>query len=356
MFKPLLALVLCVLACSAQAADDTLLTATERSTAIQAGRNLARYVAQPVGVDLKVLPTVGSTENIKRLAREGGVRLALVQSDVYQAWIDQASAGDGEAVRLARPLRVVMPLYDEEIHFVVRADSPLRYVHQIRDARINIGPAGSGTALTAINLYRWMFGTDLPASSISALSDEDALIKLTTDRSVDVVVVVGGQPSRLFADMKSQARQYIRLLAVDPLAPEMLAANAVYSPAVIRSASYPTWLAEDVPALAVRSLLVTSDVHAPKARESLVRFAQAMCENFARLKADGHAKWREVTLGQPPLPKGWLYYAPTRRVLSDCAGADQARMAALITAAADASTNRCAQDRAQLGLCSASAP
>ena len=356
MSKRLLALFLCLLACTAQAADDTVLTAGERSTAIQAGRNLARYVAHPVGVDLKVLPSTGSTDNIKRLAREAGVRLAIVQSDVVQAWFEQASAGDAEARRLARPLRVVMPLYDEEIHFVVRADSPLRYVHQIRDARINVGPAGSGTALTAINLYRWMFGADLPASAASGLSDEEALVRLTTDRSVDVVVVVGGQPARLFAEMKPQARQYIRLLGVDPGAPEMLAANAVYSPAVIRSASYPAWLGEDVPALAVRSMLVTSDAHAPKARDALVRFAQAMCENFPRLKASGHAKWREVTLGQPALPDGWLYYTPTHRVLSNCTRADEARMAAQITAAADASTNRCAQDRAQLGLCRAAAP
>ena len=353
--KRLLAIVLCLVACAAQAAGDTVLTGTERSTAMQAGLDLARDVAQPAGFSLNVLPTVGSTEDIQRLARERGVRLAIVQSDVFQAWFDQAGAGDAEAQRLARPLRVVMPLYDEEIHFVVRADSPLHYVHQIRDARINVGPAGSGTALTAINLYHWMFGSDLPASSVSSLSDEDALVKLTTDRSVDVVVVIGGQPSRLFGEMKPQARQYIKLLAVDPAAAEMLAANVAYSPAVIRSSSYPAWLAEDVPALAVRSLLVTSDEHTPKARDSLVRFAQAMCENLPRLKVDGHAKWRETTLGQPPLPKGWLYYAPTRRVLADCSGADAARMAAQITAAA-ASSRHCAQDRAQLGLCLASAP
>ena len=32
-------------------------------------------------------------------------------------------------------------------------------------------------------------------------------------------------------------------------------------------------------------MLVTSDAHAPKSRDALVRFAQAMCENFPRLKA-----------------------------------------------------------------------
>ncbi len=59
---------------------------------------------------------------------------------------------------MIRPLRVIMPLYNEEIYFVVRADSPLQYVHDIRGARINTGPIGSGTALTTTTLYRSMFG------------------------------------------------------------------------------------------------------------------------------------------------------------------------------------------------------
>ena len=41
---------------------------------------------------------------------------------------------------MIRPLRVIMPLYNEEIYFIVRADSPLNYVHEIKDAKINVGP------------------------------------------------------------------------------------------------------------------------------------------------------------------------------------------------------------------------
>ena len=35
---------------------------------------------------------------------------------------------------IIRPLRVIVPLYNEEIYFIVRADSPLNFVHEIRDA------------------------------------------------------------------------------------------------------------------------------------------------------------------------------------------------------------------------------
>ena len=59
---------------------------------------------------------------------------------------------------MIRPLRVIMPLYNEEIYFIVRADSPLNYIHEIKDAKINAGQLGSGTALTATTLYRLMFG------------------------------------------------------------------------------------------------------------------------------------------------------------------------------------------------------
>ena len=42
-----------------------------------------------------------------------------------------------------------MPLYNEEIYFITRADSPLNYVHEIKDAKINAGPLLSGTAMVS---------------------------------------------------------------------------------------------------------------------------------------------------------------------------------------------------------------
>ena len=328
-------------------AEYKIVTASERGTYIQIGRDLAKWVANPADVELEVLPSKGSAENVQRLRYEPGVKFALVQSDVYQALLDQARAGDEPAGQIIRPLRVILPLYDEEIYFVTRADSPLTYIHQIKDKKISVGPIGSGTALSATTLYRLMFGQALPEANASYLSNEDALVKLTTDRSVDVVVIVAGQPAKLFADMKPEARQYIKLLRLDAKAPETARATTTYFPASIRTTSYPSWIAEDVPTLTVKAFLVTYDYNLRMTQKHLVHFADSLCLNFDNLQNQGHPKWRQVKMELPSLGKGWAYYPPMERVLRSCV----ARRAAAVKHAPPPAVKKCSQQEKVLGLC-----
>src|SRR5437773_5244177 len=158
------------------AAEFKIVTASTRGTYIQIGRDLASYVAPQADIDLEALPSAGSAENVRRLRFEAGVKFAIVQSDVYQAFLDQAAGGNVEANNIIRPLRVIVPLYNEEIYFIVRADSDLNYIHEIQDAKINAGELGSGTALTTSTLYRLMFGESLSEAKTSFASNEDALV------------------------------------------------------------------------------------------------------------------------------------------------------------------------------------
>jgi uncharacterized protein len=325
-------------------AVSKVVTGAERGTYTQIGRDLAQHVAQPAGITLEVMPSKGSSENIQRLRSEPGVRLALVQSDVYQAFHDEAQAGNVEAGRLIKPLRVVLPLYDEEIHFVARADSPLNYLHEIKDKRINVGLVGSGSALSATTLYRLMFGAAMAEKNASFLSNEEALLKLATDKSIDVAIIVVGQPAKLFADMKPEARQYIKLLRLNDQASESQAALATYFPATVRAASYPNWLTDDVPTLTTKALLVTYDYQSGAPQSMLTQFARSLCRNFTTLQTEGHAKWQEVKLSLPPLGKGWSYYGPAQRELLRCE-------ATLAQAPQPPRAGACTQDRKVLGLC-----
>ena len=324
----------------------SIVTASERGTYIQIGHDLARWVAPSAGFELQVLASAGSAENVRRLRHEPGVRLALVQSDVYQAFVDQDAGGNPEAGALIRPLRVVMPLYDEEIYFIVRADSPLESIDQIRDARINVGPLLSGTAMTATTLYRQMFGRVLPDAQASYLGNEEALVKLTGERSVDVVVVVAGQPARLLADMTPQAREFVKLLRFDPAPPAGQAALRSYFPASVRAASYPNLLSEDVPGLAVKAFLVTYDYGRGATLAQMSRFARSLCEHFAQLQSSGHPKWREVALALPELGQGWSYSAPMARELRRCIASPPVALPAAST-----SSPTCSQQERVLGLC-----
>jgi hypothetical protein len=297
--------------------QHNIVTGTENATYFRIGSDLATHVAPEAGIELRVLPSKGSVENIKRLRDEPGTKLALIQVDVYEAYKDLAASGNREALRIIAPLRVVLPLYSSELHMVVRADSPLRSVSEIRDQRINIGPLGSGNAMAAATLYRMMFNSLMAEDKVSTMSNEDALIALVKDKSVDVVIVAAGQPAALFLGMEPGAEKYFRLLKLDDT-PATTAALDTYTKSTIRASSYPAWLSEDHPALAVKALLVTYDYNLPETRSALARFAKSLCKNFGTLQSQGHAKWREVSLSLPPLGPGWRYYPPTEEQLRRC--------------------------------------
>ncbi len=331
------------LACShAQSAVAyKIVTASERGTYIQIGRDLAKFVAPDAEIDLEVLPSVGSAENVQRLRYEPGVRFGLVQSDVYQAFLDQAGAGNPDAGAIIKPLRVIMPLYNEEIYFIARADAPFNWVHEIKGTRINVGPIRSGTAMSATTIYRQMFGTALDDAKTSFLSNEDALVKLVGDKSIDVVVVVAGQPAKLLVDMKPEARQLIKLLKFDPKNAGSAQALKTYVPVAIRASSYPSLLAEDVSGVAVQAFLVTYDYQLTGSVQRLSAFARSLCQNFPKLQAEGHPKWREVALALPDLGRGWTYSPPTQRELRKCIEAGKAAKAVPV----------CTQQSRVLGLC-----
>src|SRR4051812_27622238 len=88
-----------LLACSsvACAVQLKMVTASTRGTYIQIGRDLGTYVAPGADIELDVLPSAGSAENVRRLRYESGVKFAIVQSDVYQAFLDEAAGGNEDA-------------------------------------------------------------------------------------------------------------------------------------------------------------------------------------------------------------------------------------------------------------------
>ena len=295
-----------------------IVTADTRGTYFAIGNDLAKMVAPLANIDLEVVPTNGSAENIKLLRHEPGVKLAIVQADVFQAFVDHSAANNKEAARIIRPLRVILPLYNTEIHYVARADSGLDYLHDLKDAKINGGLVGSGAAFISHTLYRMMFNGPIPEASASYLPNAEALVKLISDKSIDVAVVAAGQPAPIIAGMKPEAQKFIKLLKFDPNHPSSKGPMKIYSPATVRATSYPNILKEDFTTISVGAFLVTYEYSLPGTGENLTRFARALCQQFPELQAKGHAKWREVELSLPALNDGWTYYGPTAKELRNC--------------------------------------
>lgn len=320
-----------------------IVTASERGTYYAIGNDLSKFVAPEADIDLEVLPTAGSAANIRLLRYEPGVKFAIVQADVYQAFIDRAGTGNPEASAIIRPLRVILPLYNTEIHYIVRADSDLNYLHDIRSAKINGGLLGSGAALITHTLYRMMFNGPIPEANASYISNEEALVKLITDKSIDVVVVAAGQPAPIIANMKPEAQKFIKLLKFDPNHALSKTPLTTYSYSTVRASSYPNLLTEDFTTIAVGAFLVTYDYNMQGTVAAMSRFGRSLCQNFSKLQAEGHPKWREVDLTLPELSPGWTYYQPTTREIRNCvAGKTKTR----------AKTGKaCSPEERILGLC-----
>ena len=313
-FKVLIA-VACALNAPLAAATIDLVVATDE-TDVAIGRDLAKFVAPAAGIKLDVRGVPSVFESLRLLHAGKNVKLVILVSDLDQALL-RSAVRDADANGGAG-LRVVVPLYDEEVHFIARADAPLTYMHDIKDARINVGPPDSGTAEIVGSAYRRMFGKPLSAHQATYLPHEDALIKLVTDKTVDVVAMVAAQPTKLLASMKPDARQYIKLLKLDPNHAAGRAALRAYAPATVRAASYPALLFEDVPALAAKTYLVTLDFRDHATESGLIRFARALCQKLGTLRANGHPKWRDVELQLTPLAGGLEYYQPTSSELRAC--------------------------------------
>src|SRR3954463_12175994 len=217
------------------AAAFKIVTADQRGTYFAIGADLAKLVAPSADIDLEVVATDGSAANIRLLREAPGVKFAIVQADVYQAFVDRAGGANREAARMIGPLRVILPLYNTEIHYIARADSQLTYIHDIRNAKINGGLVGSGAAFITHTLYKMMFNAPMPEANASFLPNDQALIKLISDKTVDVVVVAAGQPAPILANMKPEARSLVKLLKFDPSHPISKLPLTIYAPATVRA-------------------------------------------------------------------------------------------------------------------------
>ena len=276
-------------------------------------RDLARVLAAPGG--LQVIPRPEGQIAASTEAATAPPAIALVLWDALgPAAKAHAGAGDPQ-----RGLRVVMPLFTEEIHVLVRRDAPVTYVHELEGRRVNLGPAGSGAEITASRLWERMFGAPAAPEIAHRLEDGAALRKLLDDGSIDAMVVVAGQPARWLERLPPEIGQRLRLLPIDPQHPFSQRAIETYLPTVVRAGSYPGWVGANVPALASMSFLASFAEDDPSGARRVADLARALCRELPTLRRDGHPKWREVQPEFQP-ETGWPYSPTATAALRDCAG------------------------------------
>jgi TRAP-type uncharacterized transport system substrate-binding protein len=357
----------CLVLFSLASAAESIVTGGKTGTYYAIGNNL-RDIVYPA---LEVKDSKGSWANVEDMSRTKGVTLAIVQSDVYSAFVQMRDSRDvpeatrREYTQLLANLRVFMPLYKEEIHFLVRKDEPIEFIHQIKGRPIWMDMEKSGTYLTALNIYGKLFqdrpnavtpfinttatgedeGTKRRRSALMALSDPGFYKDYP---KIDVMVLVGGQPLSL---LEKNMPSNLKLLKFDPTQSGADKVLQDYQQAGIKKSSYPALniAGNESPSLAVDSYLITANFADPQRNQFVKDFASQFCAHVGDLQERGHAKWKSLTWqpgsALPPLAAGWQYSDKVKEQLSTCKSARAA------VAPAAAKPGACsAQDRFA-GLC-----
>lgn len=280
----------------ALATDMGLITGGEKGTYYQFGLNLQKLVKQS-GINLTVHNSKGSVENIFAVYQRPGVQMGIVQADVL-AFVARVQT-DPVLKRIARKIRLVFPLYNEEVHLLGRRE--IQDFDDLTDRRVAIGREGSGNYLTARLLFKV---SEITPRQMVAIDTEEALAELKAG-NIDAMFYVVGYPAKLFTENVNADDG----LALIPILNKSI--TEFYPRAEIPAGTY-AWQQKPVSTVAVKAALVSFDFRRAHC-ENVGRFAEILAGNTPWLISNGHPKWKVVDLEFSL--RGWEQYDCVKKYL-----------------------------------------
>lgn len=273
--------------------EKNIMTGGPAGTYIQIGRDIAGIGAQ-CGLTLNVVESAGSLENFVGVRKRRHTQFGIVQSDVLE-YLKTYAANDPEIQQAVRGVRIMFPLYNEEVHLLARRE--IGSVRDLAGKRVAIGKEDSGTFLTA-SLVLDILRVEADRRPIGATEALDRLVA----GEIDAFFYVAGAPASLFADDRIDPQQF-HLVAIEdaPL-------RATYLPATIPADAYP-WLEADTSVVAVKAVLMNFDfdpgrnAYHRESCKAVSDFASLILTRLDALRSNGHPKWRAVDL--TAVPPGW---------------------------------------------------
>lgn len=273
-----------------------LMTGGEKGTYYQFGLNLQQLV-KPKGIELGVLPSSGSIENLFAVFKRPKTQIGIVQSDVL-AFVSKIQSNP-TLMRIAQKTKMVFPLYNEEIHLLGRRSIP--DFEGLAGKRVAVGQEGSGTYLTARLIFEV---SGVKPQEMVAVGTDEALSQLKANK-VDAMFYVAGFPVKLFSEGVAESDG----LGLIPILNQKVL--EFYQKTTIPAGTY-AWQQSENPTIAVKAVLVSYDFRNLDC-EAVGRFAQLLYQNIDWLRENGHPKWKSVDLDFPL--KGWEQYDCVQRFI-----------------------------------------
>ncbi|MGY0491297.1 TAXI family TRAP transporter solute-binding subunit [Streptomyces sp. WG-D5] len=215
-----------------------------------------------LGVTLK--ESQGSWENVERVAT-GEADFTIAAADAVAKYQAEDQAGAGRLRGCAR-------LYDDYMQLVVKRDSPVQKVADLRGMKVAVGGRSSGVRLIAERILK-AAGLDVEKDVTEVGIGIDTMPRALRSGEIDAFFWSGGLPTGHVRDLSDAAP--IRLVELGSLVDELHAMGGYsryYRAAVMPADAYPAaQQGEPVSTLAVANLLVTTDRVDPELAEAVTR-------------------------------------------------------------------------------------
>ena len=256
----------------------TIATGPSDGTYIQIARDIQR-VSQKDGVNLEILPTQGSFQNMVLLG-DRKIDLAIAQIDALEFF---AKVMKPQGVNVLETIRVILHLYPEEIH-VLTNNPAITTFFQLQGKRVSFGPKDGGSALTGEVLLN-AYGMKVEKSY---LDPKDALERLR-QKQLDALIFVAGAPVPLFKNLGTGFR-FVNL-------PKDESLEQTYDRKTFDRSLYP-W-APETETYSVASVLMGRESNDKLYAANIQKLILSILNNQEQLKASGHEKWKHSGINNP---------------------------------------------------------
>ena len=259
----------------ALAIELRLMTGDEQGTYYQIGREITKQT-EKVGVRLQVLPSEGSWSNIIALFNND-TEFAIFQMDAYLK--AARNFYQNTAKNIHDEIKVVMPLYHEEIHVIKVKENPLDFADE-KTFVVGCGLQNSGSCLSA-EVMAEFYGKQF---TYIHESYDQSLLDLKAGK-LDLVIITAGKPFKLLAGQTG-----LDLVSL----PRTKKAAEMYLYTSITPEDY-AWLDRPIETYSVHSVLATMIQEQEGLANDLVGAVHfTILINEDHLKKHGHPKWQEV--------------------------------------------------------------
>jgi TRAP transporter TAXI family solute receptor len=278
----------------------TIMAASPSETDLTIATDIAQVVDD--GDNLRVLPIVGRgvAQNVKDVLFMRGVDMGITQANVLKHYAKTGELG----ANFIDQVVYVAKLFNEEVHIVVRSD--VTDIRQLKGKVVNLGTAGSGTAITG-RLLLDDLGIQVQESHFN---DADAIEKLKSG-GIAAAVFMAGKPAPVMDWLKGS--DGLKLLSI-PYTKEL---EDAYYPANLSHDDYPELIArgQSVDSVSVCAVLIAFNWSRDNVRyRKVAKFIDAFFSKFDEFqKPPRHPKWREVNFAatlegwhRSPASQAWI--------------------------------------------------